>query len=48
LTSFSPNELSKPWLEVAVLVLIFADKFNLCAFPEDLCPSNKLEGPGAL
>ena len=24
-----------------------ASKFNLCAFPKDLRPSNKLEGPGA-
>jgi len=34
----SLSEFLKLLLEVAVLVLIFADKFNLCAFP-CACPS---------
>jgi len=36
----SPTEFSKLSLDVAVLVLIFAERFNLCAFPFALiCPS---------
>tara|TARA_B100001540_G_C15430429_1_gene471962 strand:+ start:51 stop:266 length:216 start_codon:yes stop_codon:yes gene_type:complete len=38
LTFLSFIEDSKFWFEVAALVLIFAERFNLCAFPESPVP----------